>query len=496
MNGSRASAAFPAPTYAEVVLAPAWEHAGHALLEPMMMAHRAWAVMLAERKLLTAEVVAAILRGLDDVDVAGLRERPYDGAHEDLFFAVEEELSVHAGAQAAGSLHLARSRNDLGQALYRMALRVRLLGAVESATQLYEVLVGLGERLAEATMLAHTHTQPAQPTTFGHWMLAAADVLERDLQRLHAAYVTVNRSPLGAAALAGTGFPIDRPRIAALLGFDGLVENSYDAIAGADYFTESAAALQVAAIDTGRVANDLLRWSTAEDRVLRLGDGHVQVSSIMPQKRNPVAFEHVRGMLSRVVGDAGAVLTMVHNTPFGDINDTEDDLQPCMWRAADGFTATIRLLADALMSAQIDVAHLRLRSGAGFATVTNLADHLVVTLGLPFRDAHHVASIATSAAASDGRDRLDPQTIDAAAEAVLGRPLGWSQEQIDRIMDPDAFVRARGSAGGVAPHEVRRMAADRAGRQRQLMAWVQAHRQGLTDAAAHLEAQVNDRSRA
>ena len=180
-------------------------------------------------------------------------------------------------------------------------------------------------------MPAHTHTQPAQPTTLAHYLLAACEFLERDFQRLQASFSRINLSPMGAAAITTSGFPIDRDETARLLGFEGLAENSYGAIASIDYITEAASVVAVAMVNVGKLMQDLLLWSTREFGFLRLSDAFVQSSSIMPQKRNPVALEHTRILASRAVGEAQAVLTCAHNTPFGDINDSEDDLQPLVF---------------------------------------------------------------------------------------------------------------------------------------------------------------------
>ena len=175
---------------------------------------------------------------------------------------------------------------------------------------------------------AHTHTQPAQPSTIAHYLLAVIEQLQRDTARLLSAYDTTNRNPLGACAITGTGFPIDRHRTSELLGFDGPTGNTYGSIATVDYLLESVSATSILLVGLGRVLQDFLLWCTMEFGYLRLGEGFVQSSSIMPQKRNPVALEHARAIGSKAVGQAQAIITAVHNTPFGDIVDTEDDLQP------------------------------------------------------------------------------------------------------------------------------------------------------------------------
>ena len=216
--------------------------------------------------------------------------------------------------------------------------------------------------------------------------------LERDAVRLRAAYASTNKSPLGSCAITGTGFAIDRGRTAALLGFDGPTGNTYGSIATVDYLLESVAAAAVMLAGVGRVVQDLLLWCTAEFGYLRLADGFVQCSSIMPQKRNPVALEHARAIGSKAVGQASAILLAVHNTPFGDIVDTEDDLQPLVASMFKDATSAVRLVAAAMADASFDREKLAARAEQGWITVTELADTLTRDHGIPFKTSHAIAT--------------------------------------------------------------------------------------------------------
>ncbi len=243
-------------------------------------------------------------------------------------------------------------------------------------------------------MPAYTHNQPAQPTTLGHYLMAFIEVLERDSERLRAAYGRVNRSPMGACAITTTGFPIDRDFTASLLGFDGLQVNSYGAIAAVDYLTESCSVLAVSMLNLGRFAQDLLLWSTAEFNYLRLSDAYVQISSIMPQKRNPVPLEHVRILASRSLTQAQSILGCLHNTPFGDMNDAEDDLQPLAYTAFEDGERSLRLLAGVLDEAEFNLQHMAEAAEGNFLPVTELADTLVRSTGMSFHSAHKIVSSA------------------------------------------------------------------------------------------------------
>ncbi len=240
-------------------------------------------------------------------------------------------------------------------------------------------------------MAAHTHTQPAQPTTVAHYLLAVIEQLERDAVRLQASFQTTNRNPLGACAITGTGFAIDRHLTSDLLGFDGPTGNTYGSIATVDYLLESVSATAVLLTGLGRFVQDLLLWGTVEFGYVRFGDGFVQSSSIMPQKRNPVAIEHARAIGSKALGQAQAIVTTVHNTPFGDVVDTEDDLQPLVASMFRDAVRAVRLVAAAMQTAEFDPVRLEARAGEGGTTLTELADTLARDHDLPFVTAHAIA---------------------------------------------------------------------------------------------------------
>jgi argininosuccinate lyase len=459
---AREGRVFPGATYREVALEPAYENAKRELLPAMLAANRAHLIMLVEQNLVSRKVANAIMQAIAGLDETEIRSSPYTGEFEDLFFHVEHLILESAG-EPAGNLHLARSRNDLCVAMYRLALRDLLLRAEESLLKLQGVLIAVASEHTGTVMPAHTHTQQAQPTTLAHYLLAVHDSLFRDLRRLRAAFENCNRSPLGAAALTTSGFAIDRDRVAELLAFDGLVENSYDAIGSADYLGETATALQLSFLGLGRLVNDLLLWSTQEFGAVRVADSYVQVSSIMPQKRNPVSLEHVRSLFSAAVGDTNTVLIMLHNTPFGDVVDTEDDLQPYLWRALEAADGLYRLLAVVVGTMDVNRELLLERARAGYSTVTELADTLVRERGLSFRTAHAVVTAVVKLAESEGIGSagISPGLLDRAAEGVIGEPLDLSADEVARALDPVHFVEIRALPGGPAPEEIKRALEER-----------------------------------
>src|SRR5215467_3630905 len=309
-----------------------------------MAIHYAHLVMLADRGIVSPGDAHAIRTALDGISLDALRELKYDGSCEDLFFYVERLIASAAGEDAAGRLHTARSRNDIDMTMYRMRQREFVLGLIGASVDLRRSLLDVAGRHRSTIFAVHTHTQRAQPTTVAHYLLAAIEQLERDGARLKAAYERTNRCPLGSCAITGTGFPIDREQTALLLGFSSPTGNTYGSIATTDYLLESTSAASVLLAGLGRFVQDLLLWSTSEFSYMRLGDGFVQSSSIMPQKRNPVALEHARALGSKALGQAQAILIAVHNTPFGDVVDTEDDLQPLVFSMFRDATRSARLV--------------------------------------------------------------------------------------------------------------------------------------------------------
>jgi argininosuccinate lyase len=438
-----------APEYVRNVLNDNFEDAKALFLEPLLAIHGAHLVMLAERGIVSAADARTLRDAVASVCRDTVREARYDGSCEDLFFFVEQLVAARAGA-AAGRLHTARSRNDIDMTMYRMRLRGWVLDLLEATLALRSVLIAIAGDHRETVFPAHTHTQRAQPTTLGHYLLAVVEQLERDAERLRAAFATVNRSPLGACAITGTAFPIDRDRTSDLLGFDGPTGNTYGSIATVDYLLESLSAAAVTLVGLGRVVQDLLLWCTAEFRYLRLDDGFVQVSSIMPQKRNPVALEHARAIGSKAIGQATAVMLSVHNTPFGDIVDTEDDLQPLVAQAYRDAVRAVGLVTATLETATFDADEMRRRAAEGFITVTELADTLTREHGLAFAQSHAIAAgLVEAHRAEPGRPSRE--LLAEVSTRVAGRPIDLDASRLRDVLCPSHFVRVRETHGGPGP---------------------------------------------
>jgi argininosuccinate lyase len=379
----------------------------------------------------------------------------------------------------------------MAMTMYRMHQRASVARLAEATMDLREALIALAGRHTETIYGAHTHTQPAQPTTIAHYLLAIIEQLERDNARLAAAFESTNVNPLGACAITGTGFPIDRGRTSELLGFNGPTGNTYGSIATVDYLLESVSATSVLIVGLGRVIQDLLLWCTMEFGYLRLSDGFVQGSSIMPQKRNPVALEHARAIASKGLGQAQAIVLAVHNTPYGDIVDTEDDLQPLVFSMFRDATRAMNLAAAAMATAEFDAAALEARAGAGWTTLTELADTLVREHGLAFKTAHAISARLVRGRQADPKRPLSELLASASAE-LLGKPITYSERQLDEILSPRHFIEIRRTLGGPAPEETARAA--RASRQQ--LAADEAAWSHAADALAKAERLLAERSAA
>jgi argininosuccinate lyase len=443
------------PDYVRLVLNENFEDAKAQFLTPLMAINYAHLVMLVERGIVARSEGRAIRAALDGICLDDVRKVEYDGTYEDLFFYVERLIATACGEDVAGRLHTARSRNDIDMTMYRMLQRELILAAADGVLSLRRVLLTLAERHREDIFAAHTHTQPAQPTTIAHYLLAVVEQLERDHVRLRAAYASTNRNPLGACAITGTGFPIDRDLTTSLLGFDAPTGNTYGSIATVDYLLESVSAVAVLLAGLGRVVQDFLLWCMPEFGYLRLSDRFVQCSSIMPQKRNPVALEHARAIGSKALGQASGILLSVHNTPFGDIVDTEDDLQPLVTAMFKDAARAVALVAAAMAEATFDVAALAARAEQGWITVTELADTLARDHGLPFRAGHAIASRLIAAARRDP-DRPVSQLLAEVSKDVTGREIVYDETVLTKLLSARHFVNVRTTHGGPAPSETLR----------------------------------------
>lgn len=450
---SQDPSSFPHPLYDKYVLQPFFEDAKTYFYCPMLAANRAHVVMLWHGGIISSENAVALLNALQQVESLGVDALTRGAGVEDLFFAIENQLIESAGAAYGGNLQLARSRNDLGYALTRLALRPLLLEAMDDLLGLRQSLLDFAAEHLQTLMPGYTHTQPAQPTTMAHYIAGALAGLGRDSARLRFAYDTNNQSPLGAAALTGSAFPIDRHLSARLLGFDDIQLSTYDSVGASDNLTDVAGALSTLGVNLSRVTRDMLFWATQESGAIRIHDSFIQISSIMPQKRNPVVLEHLRARISRMMALAHGIVLQCHNIPFGDTQDIEDEIFPLLFGSLETAKKILQLYAAVIDTLEVNVGHLRQRADSGFTTVTELADTLVRECGLPFRQAHSVVAALVKYANDEklAPKYLSLEMLNRIAVERLGRELELREEAFKRALDPQAFVDGRVLPGGAAP---------------------------------------------
>ncbi len=413
---------------------------------------RAHAAMLAAQGIITDKDADAIREGLVTIlsEIEG-GKFAFSTALEDIHMNVESRLRELIG-DAAGRLHTARSRNDQVAVDFRLWVRDQVDAAIDGITALQKAVVAQAEAGADWVMPGFTHLQTAQPVTWGHHMLAYVEMLARDKSRFTDARARMNESPLGAAALAGTSFPIDRHATAQALGFDAPMANSLDAVADRDFALEFLSAASICAMHLSRFAEELVIWSSAQFRFVALSDRFSTGSSIMPQKKNPDAAELIRAKIGRILGAQVGLFTVMKGLPLTYSKDMQEDKEQ-VFDAADNFMLALAAMTGMVgdMTANRDA--LRAAAASGFSTATDLADWLVRELGMPFRDAHHVTGRAVALAEAKMCDLPelsldDMQTVDRRITA-----------QVFDVLTVENSVASRTSYGGTAPVRVREQVA-------------------------------------
>ena len=407
----------------------------------------AHATMLARVGVLSEADAAAIVTGLEVIrDAIEAGEFDWSVGLEDVHMNVEARLTEQVG-DVGKRLHTGRSRNDQVATDLRLWLRDEIDVVCATLVRLMEGLAGLAEREAETIMPGFTHLQVAQPVTFGHHVLAWFEMLRRDHGRMRDCRARVNIMPLGAAALAGTSFPIDREVSAELLGFDAVTENSLDAVSDRDFAIEFCASASLVMMHLSRMAEELVLWSSAQFDFITLPDRFCTGSSIMPQKKNPDVPELVRGKSGRVFGHLMALLTLMKSQPLAYNKDNQEDKEP-LFDAVDTVKDSLRAFADMLPEIGVNAERMRAAARQGFATATDLADYLV-RKGMPFRDAHEVVGKAVRHGVETGRD-LAEMTLD-----ELQRFSPTIDADVFDVLSLEGSVAARNHLGGTAPEQVR-----------------------------------------
>jgi argininosuccinate lyase len=422
--------------------------------------NRAHVVMLEKQGIIKKKAAVALLKALADIEAAGVEGLELDPAREGTYYNYEHAVIVRTSPEIGGQMHTGRSRNDLGATITRMTYRDTIIRLINAANNLRAAILERAHEHAGTIMPGYTHLQPAQPITLGHYLTAVEAGLARDTGRLLNALEHTNYCPLGAAALAGTGFPIDREMTAELLGFAEPVTNTLDAVASRDYILEAMAAASIMGVTLSRLAQDLFVWYSDEFSMISFRDRVAGTSSIMPQKKNPILQEYIKGRTSQQVGAFASAVAAIHNANYTNVIDANTQAFRSTPKAFhDLFAALVfsrLLIQNLIVKKEIMLERCR----GNFTTVTQLADTLVTEWDISFRQAHEVVGAVVRYATEHGMRATDISAelvIEQAAEA-LGTKYTISTELVKQALDPEKHVELRKHTGGTAKKEVLRMA--------------------------------------
>ena len=476
---------------AEEMLDAAFAHEitdGPVLYRAMSLTDIAYAVMLCETNIVPHEDRAPLMRGLLALHAIPADAFPYDAAQGDIYQNREHRLQDLA-ERGSGWLRAGRARRESSTVGYVITVRANLLSLIGAVADLIGVLTATAKDHLRTLMPDYTYLQKAHPTTLAHYLMGFTAPLLRDGERLRAAYGRFNQCPAAIGSVNGSRLPLDRERVAALLGFPSAVPHTRDAMWAADLAVEAASALMALMVTVDRLAEDLYIFATEEFGYLTLADAHSRISVIMPQKKNPYSLAFVRGVARHTLGVLNSVIA-TNLTPSGQPDNrlfAYGDLP----RALDAATKAIRLLAGAIRRADWDTDHMARRAGEGFSGATDLADHLTEAAGLDPREAHKVVGYAVREAVSTGERLITAAGLDFAAQATLGRALNLPESEVLAAQDPVSIVHSRTGLGGAAPARVAELVATAAESHADLQWWADSEQTRLEVAETALMTVAN-----
>ncbi len=414
-----------------------------------ILIHRAHTVMLAEENIITHDEASKIITGIKKVEQIAMNDPKLVG-----YMSTETALIKEIG-EIGGKMHIGRSRNDLGHSQRRIYYRDQVNRLIGSVIDFRKRLTDTASNHLDAVMPGYTHWRQAQPITLAHYIMAHVEAAGRTVERLEGVYDRANLSPMGAAAFAGTGWPVNRYRTMELLGFDGLVENTHDAVAAIDYFMELSAALSIHMSNLSRLAEDIQIWSSDEFKLIELDEAYAGTSSIMPQKKNPLILEQVKSYSAEALGAMVSTMTSMKGVSYTNIVD-RTMLEPVIIDTAVGSTNVMAGLVQTIVPLR---ENMMKRLSEGFSTMTDLADALVRLYNLSFRQAHDIIVNVTVEALKEGvkAEDITSEMIESASEMVIGKPLRVPEKDLQQALNPVLNVSRRNGVGGPAPEAVKAM---------------------------------------
>jgi argininosuccinate lyase len=423
------------------------------LLKPVIKINEAHVAMLMEQKIIEWSNGVELLRALSELD-SKIKLKP---SLEDVHVAVEEEVNKKVGLETGGNLHAAKSRNDQVSTAIRMELRQNLIDLMNLVIKLQETLTKLAEKHVRTVVPGYTHLHPAQPVTFAHYLLSYLDMLERDMHRLMESYQRVNMCPMGAGALATSSFPIDRDRVAELLGFSEVLENSIDAVSSRDFILETMALLTIIAVNVSRLVEDLILWSSPDFGIIELPDRFSFTSSIMPQKKNPDVLEVIRAKMSHILGNFLTSATTMKALPSS-YNMDFQEITPRLWESLENVTSSLNMLSKLVANLKV-FKNVFSKPLLSFSTSTELANMLVRKHKVPFRTAHKIVGSLIRKLTEEKLTFYDvtPKLLQKVIQDSFGLSLSINTKDVRESIDPLKFVESHKARGGPSPTEVKRM---------------------------------------
>ena len=421
--------------------------ADHEIADCDIRVDMAHILMLHAQNLIDTASAKKLLVALNGYLENGLPDNVFDPKREDIHAGIEAQLMEDAGADAGGRMHLGRSRNDEVATCLRMRTRQYIIEILTGIFEIRRALIDTADEHTATIMPGFTHLQHAQPTTLAHYLLSYENLFARDAERLFDAYNRVNRSPLGSAAFAGTGFPLDRHLTASYLGFSAPLENSMDGVANRDFIVETISALAILMTNVSRMCEELILWSSALVKFVELDDAYCSTSSIMPQKKNPDTLEIMRSKSALVIGELTSALTLIKALPMSYNRDLQD-LNPHLWNACRHTKASLPLLAEIIETAVFDESAMKKSAKAGNTGATELADFLVREYNIPFRTAHNIVGRAVK------EGSMDIAVIEKAAKELANISLvekGLTQDDVDKTQNPKSIVSSKKTFGSPNP---------------------------------------------
>ena len=411
--------------------------------------------MLKEQGIIEAEDANKIINALKELETKGIDALNLDLSVEDIHMALENYVTERIG-EVAGFMHTGKSRNDQVATDLRLILKEEIIEIEKDILNFIEIILEMSSNHTETIMVGYTHLQHAQPTTFAHHLMAYANEIKRDFERLDDAKKRVDICPLGSAAMTGTGFSINRDRTAELLGFSKVMENSMDAVSSRDFMAETVFALAMLATNLSKISEELIIWSTYEFRLIEISDEYSSTSSIMPQKKNPDVAEISRSKTSVLYGELMTILSILKALPHSYNRDLQE-VTPHLWNAVDTTRSMLNITSDMLSSVSFNKDRGMELAMANYSTATELADLMVREKKLPFRIAHQIVGRAVTIAIDQGisPEDIDSKFLDQIAIDIKGSSLDIDNQLIENALNPSEIIRTRDVKGGPSPKAVK-----------------------------------------